>query len=233
LSKLRHILAATRRYALDPGARSELATRLLFPARIHQDTTLSWHDRYPLLFGAVCDLLADVPAPTILSFGCSAGEEVLSLQDYMPGATVVGAELNRAKLRACRRLPPHPRRVFVHSTHADIAAYGPYDAIFCMAVLTRRPHTVEAEDRRSIRGFYSFQRFAETLHFLVSQLHDRGLLVVEHSLYRVEDVANLPIDAVVGAGTYPAKGPRFDPAGGRIDPPPVVSRIFRKTSRPG
>jgi hypothetical protein len=229
LSTLRQILAHARRYALDSSARSELATGLLFPARIHQDTTLSWRDRYPLLFGAARDLLDDVESPNILSFGCSAGEEVLSLHDYMPDAIVVGAELNRAKLRACGRLPPHPRRVFVHSTHRNIAAHGPYDAIFCMAVLTRRPHAIEAEDRRSIRGFYVFERFAETLHFLVSQLRDGGLLVVEHALYRVEDVADLPIEAVIGAGTYPAKGPRFDRAGDRIDPPPVISRIFRKT----
>lgn len=228
MNRLRHALSRLRQYALDPTARSQLATRLRFARHIHQDTTLSWHDRYPLLFGAARDLLADTPSPTLLSFGCSAGEEVLTLQDYMPGATIVGVELNRAKLRACRRLPPDPRRIFLHSMHDNVAAHGPYDAIFCMAVLTRRPHAVEAEDRRSIRDFYSFERFSATLHFLASQLRDGGLLVVEHTLYRVEDVPNLPVEAVVGAGTYPAKGPRFDPAGDRIDSQPTISRIFRK-----
>jgi hypothetical protein len=227
---LRSVLARAKRYVLDPGARSELLTRLRFAREVHQDVTLSWRDRYPLLFGTARDLLADRPAPTLLSFGCSAGEEVLSLQEYMPDATIVGAELNRARLRQCRRLPPHPNRMFVESTADAIAAHGPYDAIFCMAVLTRRPHTVEAQDRRSIRDFYAFERFAGTLGFLASHLREGGLLVVEHTLYRVEDVPGLPVRAVTGPGTYLAKGPRFDPAGDRVDPQPIVSRIFRKVA---
>ncbi|THD35891.1 MAG: hypothetical protein E7773_08045 [Sphingomonas sp.] len=233
MSTLRGALARAKRYVLDPVARSELVTRVRFAREVHQDVTLSQRDRYPLLFGTARDLLADVPAPTILSFGCSAGEEVLSLQDYIPGATIVGAELNRARLRQCRRLPPHPNRIFVESTAATIAAHGPYDAIFCMAVLTRRPHTVEAENWRSIRDFYPFDRFAGTLGFLASHLRAGGLLVVEHTLYRVEDVAGLPLRAVTGPGTYPAKGPRFDPAGDRIEPQPVVSRVFRKVADTG
>ena len=223
------MLGLAKRYALDPAARSELATRLLFARHIHQDVTLTCPNRYPRLFGEARDLLAAIPAPTILSFGCSGGDEVLSLQDYMPEANVIGAELNRARLRQCRRLPPHPRRSFIHSIPATIAAHGPYDAIFCMAVLTRRPHTVEATGRRNIRDFYPFALFADTVTFLTSQVRDSGLLVVEHTMYRVEDVDGLPLEPVIGRSTYPAKGPRFDPAGNRIDPQPVVSRIFRKT----
>lgn len=76
----------------DGRARSELFTRLRFGAQVHQDISLSFHDRYPRLFTAARALLADRPAPRILSYGCAAGEEVTSLRGYFPDAMLVGAE---------------------------------------------------------------------------------------------------------------------------------------------
>lgn len=223
------MLGAAWRFVQDARARSEVLTRLFAPRRIHQDSSLSWPDRYPQLFGAARTLLADRPALAILSFGCAAGEEVMTLRDYFPEAMLTGAEINRGLLRTCHRLPPDPRRRFIHSTHEEIAAHGPYDAIFAMAVLTRRPHLVEKRDMRNIADFYPYTHFEQELRFLAAQLAPGGLLVVEHSLYRAEDaLAGLPMEAVIGHGTALAKGPRFDPAGNRIEPQPIISRIFRR-----
>jgi len=225
----RRILGATWRFARHPRTRSEMLTRLLAPRRIHQDSSLSWPDRYPQLFGAARALLLNRPAPAILSFGCAAGEEVLTLRRYFPDAMLTGAEINRGLLRACHRLPPDPRRRFILSTHEAIAAHGPYDAIFAMAVLTRRPHLVEKRGMRSIADFYPYAHFEQELRFLASQLAPGGLLIVEHSLYRAEDaLSGTGVETISGIGTAPAKGPRFDPAGNRIEPQPVVSRIFRR-----
>lgn len=208
---------------------SRRLTRLVARRSIHQDVTETRRDRYPRLFASAAALLGDASSPRILSFGCSSGEEVLSLRDYFPAAAIVGAEINRGELAACRRLPPHPRTVFIHSTRARIADHGPYDAVFCMAVLQRRPHAVARAGVADIARHYPFARFADEIAFLTEQLRPGGLLIVEHSQYRVED-ADAPLAPVRDSGTWAADGPRFDRDGALIRPQPIVSRIFRKRS---
>lgn len=229
LDWLRRRAGRLRALIADPRVRSEALTRLRFGARVHQDVSLSFHDRYPRLFDAARTLLADRAEPRILSYGCAAGEEVTSLRGYFPDAMLIGAEINPALLRACRKLPPDPQRVFVESRQDIIAAHGPYDAIFAMAVFTRRPHEVSARGLRDISSHYPFALFAADLRFLASQLAPGGLLIVEHAQYRVEDaLPGQPIGPVPGLGDWLAKGPRFAPNGIRIEPQPRISRIFRR-----
>ena len=210
---------------------SELVTRLTSAGRIHQDNSLTWQDRYPKLFGAARVLLADSPTLRILSFGCSSGEEVLTLRRYFPAARIIGAEINRHLLRACRRLPTDKAIKFIPSSEHSLRAQGPYDAIFCMAVLTRRPHLIQQGLVHDISRIYPFGTFAREIRNLTSLLNAGGLLVVEHTLYRVEDaIGDLPLSVVTSHGVAPAKGPRFGPDGALVSPPPVVARLFRKTS---
>ena len=218
-----------RALILDPRARSEVLTRLRFGSRVHQDVSLSLHDRYPRLFDAARTLLTDRPRPRILSYGCAAGEEVTSLRSYFPDAMLVGAEINPALLRFCRKLPHDPNRTFIESRPDLIAAHGPYEAIFAMAVFTRRPHEVEERGLRDISTYYPFALFAADLRFLAEQLVPGGLLIVEHAQYLVEDaLRDLPFSPVSGLGDWLAKGPRFDPNGIRIEPQPRIYRIFRR-----
>lgn len=229
LDWLRRRAGRLRALILDPRARSEALTRLRFGSRVHQDVSLSFHDRYPRLFAAARALLADRAGPRILSYGCAAGEEVTSLRAYFPDARLVGAEINPALLRACRKLPHDPNRSFIESRPDLIAAHSPYDAIFAMAVFTRRPHEVDERDLRDISAHYPFALFAADLRFLASQVAPGGLLIVEHAQYLVEDALHdLPFSAVDGLGDGLAKGPRFDPNGFRIEPQPRISRIFRR-----
>jgi hypothetical protein len=233
LAWLRPRAARLRALAIDPRARSEVLTRLRYGARVHQDTSVSFPDRYPRLFAAAAALLADRPACRILSYGCAAGEEVLSLRGYFPQAALVGAEINQVLLARCRRLPPDPRRTFIASTPDTIAAHGPYDAVFAMAVFTRRPHTVEARGMRDIARHYPFALFARDLRFLAAQVAPGGLLIVEHALYLAEDaLAGTPLAAafrpVEGVGDWLAKGPRFAPHGRIIEPQPRIARVFRR-----
>lgn len=214
----------------EPRAWSELVTRTMFPSRMHQDNSFTWPDRYPALFTAAQTLLADRAPLRILSFGCSSGEEVQSLRHYFPDAVIVGAEINATLLRACRERKVEGPTVFVRSSNAVIQAQGPFDAIFCMAVFTRRPHEVESRDMRDISRFYPFDRFAASVRFLASQLTPGGLLIVEHALYRVEDaLEGFPMTPVVTHGFAPAKGPRFDRSGVRLASPQLVARIFSRT----
>lgn len=221
-------LALVRR-AADPRVWGRWWARIVGHRAIHQDTTLTWRDRYPALFAAARDLLGAQGAHRILSFGCAAGEEVLTLREYFPQARIVGAEINRAELAACRRLAVDDDITFIHSTRATIDTQGPYDAIFCMAVLQRRPDAVARAGTTDIAALYPFARFADEIAFLVRQLRPGGLLVVEHCQYRVEDTpAAASLVPVPGIGTRASSGPRFDPTGRLIVPPPIVSRLFRK-----
>ncbi len=206
--------------------RSQWVTRLTAGRKLHQDVVVTKPNRYPKLFAGARALLGD--APRILSFGCSSGEEVISLREYFPGAQIVGAEINKAMLADCRRLLRDPGTRFIHSSHARIAKHGPYDAIFAMAVFQRRPHWVETTGLRDLSDHYPFALFADEIAFLTGQLAPGGLLIVEHAQYRVEDIADLLLEAVPGDGTFPARGPRFGPNGRILPSQPVVSRIFRK-----
>lgn len=224
---LRSRVAGAVRLLINADARAALVTRLMHRSAIHQDVTLSWPDRYPRLFAEVAELLGDVARPKLLSFGCSAGEEVQSLKRMIPGARIVGLEINRAKLRACLKLPPDPDVSFFLSTPEAVAAHGPYDAVFCMAVLTRRPHEVERRKLANIARLYPHERFRDQLRILVRALEPGGLLVVEHSLYLVEDAAD-ELGLVPAGGMWPAKGPRFDPTGALMADQPTIARIWRK-----
>lgn len=233
LAWLKPRAARLRALATDPRARSETLTRMRFGSRVHQDLSVSFPNRYPRLFASTAGLLADRPTGRILSYGCAAGEEVLSLRDYFPQASLVGAEINPVLLARCRRLAPDPNRTFIASNPDNIAAHGPYDAIFAMAVFTRRPHAVEARGLRDISRHYPFALFAKDLRFLAAQVAPGGLLIVEHALYRVEDaLAGTPLGEafhpVEGAGDWLAKGPRFGPDGRIIEPQPRIARIFRQ-----
>lgn len=219
---------SVRRFVADPTIRSEWLTRWRHRDAIHQDASFTRLDRYPALFGAAQRELGETCDGAILSFGCSSGEEVVTLRRYFPHARLVGAEINGALLARCRRLAVTGEVAFVRSSHANIAAMGPYDAIFCMAVLQRRPHRIVDDQVTNIADLYPFRAFAAELAFLAGQLRPGGLLVIEHSQYRVEDLQTaLGLEPVPGASTAIAKGARFDPAGQRIDPLPVIDRIFR------
>lgn len=222
-------LGGLLRFLCDRRARSEWMTRLTSAGGTHQGNSFTRLDRYPALFGAARALLADRPAARILSFGCSSGEEVQTLGGYFPSAEIVGAEINPFLLRACRRLPVDDRIRFIPSNENAIGRHGPYDAIFCMAVLTRRPHEVEGRALTDISRFYPYRHFERTVASLAQMLGPAGLLIVEHALYRVEDAAaELGIVPVESHGVGFAKGPRFAPSGMLLEPPVTIARIFQK-----
>ena len=229
LDTLRRTAGTMRSIALDADYRSSFLTRLTRGTAVHQDVTQTFPDRYPRLFGEMQRLIGRDTPVRLLSYGCSSGEEVISLRHYFPNATVIGVEINRRMLKACRALPADRQVMFMESTPEGIAAHGPYDAIFGMAVFQRNPHDVEKRGLTDISAHYPFARFDEALAFLTPQLKPGGYMVVEHAQYRVEDSGSAALlDPMPGDTVYPAKGPRFDRDGRIIMPQPVVARIFRK-----
>jgi len=181
------------------------------PRAVHQTTTRTWLDRYPEIFRACRDYLGHQQELRILSFGCSTGEEVVTLRNYFPTDWITGAEINPRSLAICRSLPVDDRTSFIYSTREAVRARGPYDAIFCMAVLQRTPHAIESAGLTSLKDIYPFERFEQQVSELDAILKPGGLLVIHHTQYRLGDSSlgarYSPLDV---SGLPEDRGPVFD-----------------------
>jgi hypothetical protein len=121
-------------------------------------------------------------ARRILSFGCSTGEECVSLAEYFPKSEIVGAEINVLSLvKAWKKRSDRIR--FVYSSDRTLTRLAPFDVVFCMAVL-------RAPKKQQRLGNYPFEVFAERALFLESLVKPGGLFVIHNSMYRFSDTAH-------------------------------------------
>ena len=145
---------------------------LLHPG-CHQGPNRTALNRYPEIFAAAA--AAAPSARRILSFGCSTGEECITLADYFPEAQIIGADINPVVL--LRAMKHRSNRIrFVYASDAILGRYGGFDAVFCMAVLRSTGH-------------YPFDSFEERALFLETLVRPGGLLVIHNSRYRFGDTA--------------------------------------------
>ena len=158
-----------------------------FDSKIHQTTAYTAIDRYPAAFSQTQSLLADGIDVRILSFGCSTGEEVVSLRKYFPQAHIIGAELNKSRLKKCRKMETDERISFVRSTDENIRKSGPYNAIFAMAVLQRKPHEILHNGTVDLSQIYAFSAFNSQLNTLDANLLPGGFMIIQHTQYRFRD----------------------------------------------
>ncbi|MEO5641662.1 MAG: class I SAM-dependent methyltransferase [Sphingomicrobium sp.] len=201
--------------------RSVVWTRLRHGRALHQTATTTAPDRYPDLFAALVCLLP--PDADILSFGCSTGEELLTLRRLMPMAHIVGVEINPRARRIATRATAGDPRITVAAALPD----GQFDAVLALAVLQREPIRIARDAVRDLRHHYPFARFDAVLTTLVDRLRPGGVLAVLHAHYRVEDgrVAG-QLEALV-AGPRLSE-PLFDRSSRRYDPAPPSASLFRK-----
>ncbi len=130
----------------------------------------------------------------ILSFGCSSGEELLTLRTLFPVASLFGCDVDWQSLASARALVGRTATIF-ESSDEEIVRHGPYDVIVCNSVLLR--HTVFASGRAE--GLDA-TRWIAAVGLLDSVLRPGGIIQIVNS--------NIPFRYhPVSAGYRPLRSP--------------------------
>ncbi len=209
---------------VDGSDRSVLMTKWFAKKHAHQLVNYTEPNRYPEVFLACARYWMPQPTLTLLSFGCSTGEEVFTLRQYFPHANLVGVDINRRNIKVARHSPQKDARMEFHR-HTPAATQ--YDAIFCMAVLQRTENRLP--DTTDSSQIYPFHRFDAQVATLDAQLNVGGLFVMDHADYRFEDTSVAakyqPID---NPPRIQHRRPIFNRNNQRSLIPYDNSRVFRK-----
>lgn len=219
---------AVRRMA-DPGLRSIEAARRN-PATFQPFPTTA-EDRYPALFDALAERLAPLESACVLSFGCSDGAEVRSLRRWLPGAEIVGIDVNARSIALARRhldQCPDPRIRFEHAGDTSDFPDGAFDAILAMAVF--RHGVLEAERPDSCAQVLPFARFAQGLAGLDRCLRPGGWMAVWNAHFRFADTPLAPgyeAQALPWSRSAPMEL-LYGPDDRRIVGEPYAQVLFRK-----
>lgn len=187
LEKLWNTSMSIKKFVLDPEYRSIHHLQLFYSRAVHQTTPFTYMDRYPEIFSACHTYLKDKPDVKILSYGCSTGEEVLTLRKYFPNAEIYGADINKHSLLKCKNLKTDNKIKFIYSSTKNIQSHGPFDAIFCMAVFQRKPHFIAAKGIKSLKEIYPFEKFENEVFNLDKSVKNSGLLIIHFSQYSLKD----------------------------------------------
>ena len=209
--------------------RSEQMTRLVYAGAHFQGSTFTLPDRFPALFARCRQEFGAEGSPRLLSFGCSTGEEVLTLARYLPKARIVGVDLNRWCLRQCRRKAGRNGNLsFLHARSAGFDAARGFDAIFCLAVL-QRGENAEIEGTVLKTGFL-FRDFAAAIAMLDAKLKPGGLLFIDQADFSFMDTPTFAAyDALEFAMSERTRvRPLFDRENRLKQQVYTLPRVFRK-----
>lgn len=170
-----------------PALREELRLLRVRHPRLYQSGGGTALDRYPHLFGAFRDALSGVTAPEVLSFGCSTGEEIISLRSYIPDAKLAGVELNGHRLKTARRRIADPSVRLWQAASIGETGAGQFDAITCLSVLHRREtvHNWPADPT----PYITFATFEAAILDLDAHLRPGGILLLDHMSFRFSDTS--------------------------------------------
>lgn len=211
----------------DPAAREIHRLRFAEPAALQPfpDTA---EDRYPQLFDALARHLAALPAPRVLSLGCSSGAEVRALRRRLPHARIIGVDLNRAMIAAARAADPD------HSADYREGSAPPpgeqFDAVLALAVL--RHGVLEAEQPEDCSTVLSFVRFEQALAALDGALAAGGWLALWNAHFRLADSRLAPryADSGLRQGDQPPQSQLYGPDNRRLDGVSEAAVLFQKLS---
>src|SRR6185312_10759201 len=109
------------------GHRVRRALRRPVPGRF-QPYAHTAPDRYPWLFRFAAEQLGDGADRRLLSFGCSRGDEVVSLRRHFPSAFIKGLDISPRNIAACRKRGI-TRAEFAVASSTEEETEATYDAV--------------------------------------------------------------------------------------------------------
>ena len=156
--------------------------------RVHQLEATTTADRYPTVFAAAQELFAQQADRelSILSYGCSTGDECFSLRSYFPDARITGVDINPHNIAAAKS-KNDDNKIEFHLNEKEMFDDGRrYDLIFALSVLCKWPESRFISD---IGGMFPFGQFEEAVTELDAVLNRDGLLVIYNANFRFEEAA--------------------------------------------
>lgn len=158
--------------------RSFYLTKWKFGANYYQRSFFTLTNRYPELFRQCQLYFENAVTPKILSFGCSTGEEVFTIGEYLPNALVFGVDINTWCIKQCKKKYKNPRFIFNHSLAKEFDKSGDFDAIFCLAVFQRTENRIDISEKA--QGL-TFEQFENQIAILDEKLKPDGLFIIDHA----------------------------------------------------
>lgn len=130
-------------------------------------------NRYPEIFKEITSI---IPCPKqILSFGCSTGEECITLDNlYFPNIKIIGLDINEEVIIANKNIYKDIyKNIEYFSNLENITKKS--DLIFANSILCRWPE--------SIVDKYTYKTFEDTLKIIDNLLNKDGYLCIYNSKY--------------------------------------------------
>jgi SAM-dependent methyltransferase len=159
--------------------------RLMAAAGQQQVSTWTAFDRYPSIFEQLPSLIGARSDVRVLSFGCSSGEELETLDcKYFKGVTLHGVDIDQGALMDARARKYYQNNVEIFEYSAFSSSHEQYDLIVAMSVLCRWPQT---KGKEKIGGIYPFSEFERTTEMLDRRLKVGGCIVIYNANYFFED----------------------------------------------
>jgi SAM-dependent methyltransferase len=217
------------RAVTDPARRD--AERLMKerPHELYQAGGRTSLDRYPHLFAALRDSLYGVTVPDILSYGCSTGEEIVSLRNYIPHGRFAGIDINPTCIRKAKlRVADSGVRLWAAASIGETDA-GEFDAIACLSVLHR--NEILKNWPADPTPYLSFEHFERAVLDLDRHLRPGGVLLLFHSSFRFVDTSVAPnYKPLLVVGPHdPVLSQRYDRQNQPIlEPPAERYALYRK-----
>lgn len=143
-------------------------------------------DRYPRIFSVMSLALRNVPAPKVLSYGCSVGDEIIALSRYIPNAHITGVDILPWNIDKSKKRTRSLQNIELYvADWPDKFPNDYFDAIFCMAVL--RHQAITAAVPFCCIDILSFEQFARFVTELARCVRVGGYLIIWNSQFRFRD----------------------------------------------
>ena len=183
-----------------------------------QKSNVTEFNRYPRIFSKVAEVISKIQEhqANLLSFGCSSGEEIISLDKlYVKGANLIGVDISQKMIEEARKKIPENNTVrFFQTEEAGWKIQDGYDVVMALSVLCNWPKTEKLVDIKSI---YKFSEFEMQVKELSNFVKPGGYLVIHNTNYNFEDTKEF-INFKIAEINLDAKGfvTRFDKQGNII-----------------